>query len=87
MMKWFVCLFLSVSTVQIHAYENVNPYDIHASVIIENGNFKIQASYVVGIDICSACAFITDYEGAKNMPVILESKALSRALEAERGRG
>lgn len=78
MMKWFACLLLSVSAIQIHAYENSNPYDVHASVITENGHFRIQASYEVPIDICAAYGFITDYEGAKNMPGILESKIISR---------
>jgi len=78
MMKWLVCLFLSASAIQIHAHENINPYDVHASVITEYGHFKIQASYEVAIDICSAYAFIADYEGAKNMPRILESKIISR---------
>jgi hypothetical protein len=78
MMKWFACLLLSLSAIQSYAYENTNPYDVHASVITENGHFRIQASYEVAIDICSAYAFITDYEGAKNMPGILESKIISR---------
>jgi len=78
MMKWFACLLLTLSAIQIHAHENTNPYDVHASVITENGHFRIQASYEVAIDICSAYAFITDYEGAKNMPGILESKIISR---------
>jgi hypothetical protein len=78
MVKWFAWLLLSVSAIQSHAYEYTNPYDVHASVITENGHFRIQASYEVAIDICSAYAFITDYEGAKNMPGILESKIISR---------
>ena len=78
MAKWFISLLLSLSMIQIHAQENVNLYNVQASVIFEDGHFRIQASYEVPIDICSAYAFITDYEGAKNIPGIVESRVISR---------
>ena len=78
MMKWIVCLFLFISALHSHAQENANPYDVQVSVISEDGYFKIQASYAVPIDICAAYAFITDYEGAKSIPGIVESKVISR---------
>jgi hypothetical protein len=78
MTKWFACLLLSLTAINIHSHEYTNPYDVQASVNTENGHFKIQASYEVPIDICAAYAFITDYEGAKNFPGILESKIISR---------
>jgi hypothetical protein len=78
MIKWFACLLLSLSAIQIHAHEYSNPYNVQVSVISEDRHFRIQASYEVPIDICAAYAFITDYEGAKNIPGILESKVISR---------
>jgi len=78
MIKWFACLLLSLSAIQIHAHEYSNPYNVQVSVISEDRHFRIQASYEVLIDICAAYAFITDYEGAKNIPGILESKVISR---------
>jgi hypothetical protein len=78
MMKWLIFLFLPVITLQSYANDNANPYDVQVNVISEKEQFKIQASYVVPIDICAAYAFITDYEGAKNIPGILESKVVSR---------
>jgi hypothetical protein len=78
MIKWFACLFLSLSAIQIHAHENSNPYNVQASVIFEDGHFRIEASYEVPIDICASYAFITDYEGARNIPGIIESKVISR---------
>jgi ribosome-associated toxin RatA of RatAB toxin-antitoxin module len=41
--------------------------------------FQVSASYEVPITICEAFAFITDYEGAKNLPGIVDSKVLSRS--------
>ncbi|MBU3550569.1 SRPBCC family protein [Polynucleobacter sp. MWH-Berg-3C6] len=78
MIQWFICLFLSLSTIQSHAYENSNPHDVQVSVSSEDGHFKILASYEVPIDICTAYTFITDYEGAKYVPGIIESKVISR---------
>lgn len=77
-MKWIICLLLSLSVIQSHAQENANPYDVQVSVISEGDLFKIVASYQVPIDICAGYAFITDYESAKNIPGIVESKVVSR---------
>ena len=64
---------------QGHAQENVNPFDVQVSVSQIEGRFQIQANYVVPTSICNAFSFITAYEGAKNIPGILESKVISRA--------
>lgn len=58
--------------------ENTNPYDVQVSTKTIDGRFQIEASYTVPINVCNAFAFITAYEGAKNIPGILESKVLSR---------
>jgi hypothetical protein len=58
----------------------MNLYDVHASVITENGHFKIQASYEVPIDMCAAYAFITDYEAAKKISQEFLSQKSYRGL-------
>jgi len=62
-----------------YAQENANPHDVHVSTKAMDGRIQIEASYSVPINICNAFAFITAYEGAKNIPGILESKVISRA--------
>lgn len=77
-MKWIFPLALVLLISQSHAQENANPFDVQVSVSPIEGRFQIQASYVVPINICNAFSFITAYEGAKNIPGILESKVISR---------
>jgi hypothetical protein len=77
-MKWFFPLTLVLLISQSHAQENANPFDVQFSVAQIEGRFHIQASYAIPMNICNAFAFITDYEGAKNIPGILEAKILSR---------
>lgn len=78
-MKIIFPLTLILLTSQAHTQENVNPFDVQVSVNPVDGRFQIQASYIVPINICSAFAFITDYEGMKSIPGILEVKVISKA--------
>ena len=78
-MKWFFSLTLFLLIPQVHAQENANPFDVQVSVNPVEGRYQIQASYILPINICSAFAFITDYEGMKSIPGILEVKVISRA--------
>ncbi len=77
-MKWILPLPLVFLISQSQAQEKANPFDVQVSVTPIEGRFHIQASYAIPINICSAFAFITDYEGAKNTPGILEAKIISR---------
>jgi len=77
-MKWIIALTVVLLVSQSHAQESSNPFDVQVSVTAVEGRFHIQASYAIPINICNAFAFITDYEGAKNIPGILEAKILSR---------
>ena len=61
------------------AQELPNPYDLKVAVSRAGDRFQVNASYEVPITICEAFAFITDYEGAKNLPGIVDSKVLSRS--------
>ena len=78
-MKWIFPLTLVLFLSQGYAQENTNPYDVQVSTRPIDGRIQIDASYTVPINICSAFAFLTAYEGAKNIPGILESKVLSRS--------
>jgi Polyketide cyclase / dehydrase and lipid transport len=78
-MKWIFPLALVLLLSQGQAQENSNPFDVQVNVSPIEGRFHIQASYSVPIDICNAFSFITAYEGAKNIPGILESKVISRS--------
>lgn len=77
-MNWLLTLILFFPISMSHAQENANPFDVQVSVSPIEGRFHIQASYVVPINICNAFAFITDYEGVKTTPGILEAKVISR---------
>jgi hypothetical protein len=77
-MKWIFSLMLVFLISQSHSQENANPFEVQVSVTPIEGRFHVQASYSAPIDICNAFSFITAYEGAKNIPGILESKVISR---------
>ena len=77
-MKWIFPIALVLLLSQGYAQENTNPYDVQVSTRPIDGRIQIDASYTVPINICSAFAFLTAYEGAKNIPGILESKVISR---------
>lgn len=78
-MKWLFPLALVLLISHGYAQENINPYDVQVSTRLIDSRFQIQASYTVPINLCTAYAFITSYESAKNIPGILESKVISRA--------
>lgn len=77
-MKWFLTLALAFFITQSFAQENSNPFDVWVSVTQVDGRFHAQASYSMPINICSAHVFITDYEGSKNIPGIIEARVISR---------
>jgi len=77
-MKWILSITFIFLISHSHAQESVNPFDVQVSVTPIDGRFHIQASYSIPINICNAYAFITDYEGTKNIPGILEAKIISR---------
>jgi len=77
-MKYLITLVLAFFASQGFAQENANPFDVQVSVSSADGRFRIQAGYSLPINICKAYAFITDYEGSKNIPGIIEAKVVSR---------
>lgn len=77
-MKWLYSLILILFVPLSYAEENVNPFDVQVGVTPINGRLQINASYVVPINICTAYRFITDYEGSKHIPGIIEATVISR---------
>jgi Polyketide cyclase / dehydrase and lipid transport len=55
-----------------------SPFDLKVFVGRSGPGFQVQASYVAPVNECQAYAFLTDYEGAKNIPGIRDSKVLVR---------
>jgi len=78
-MKQLLYFFLIAWFSIAFAQEISNPYDLKVGVTRAGDRFQVNASYEVPINVCEAFAFITDYEGAKNLPGIVESKVLSRS--------
>jgi hypothetical protein len=78
-MKRLLYFFLIASTGIAFAQESSNPYDIKVAVTRLGDRIQVNASYEAPITPCEAFAFITDYEGAKNLPGIVDSKVLSRS--------
>ncbi|QWD74246.1 cyclase/dehydrase [Polynucleobacter sp. TSB-Sco08W16] len=78
-MKLLLALALTFFISHGFAQENSIPIDVQVNVTPIDGRFHIQASYSLPTSICSAYAFITDYEGSKNIPGIVEAKVISRA--------
>lgn len=78
-MKQLFYFFLIALTGVALAQESSNPYDLKVAVTRVGDRFQVNASYEVPITPCEAFAFITDYEGAKNLPGIVDSRVLSRS--------
>ncbi len=78
-MKQFLALLFSISISIALAQDARNPFDLKVEVSRIGDRFQVSASYDVPMNLCEAFAFLTDYEGANNLPGILESKVLSRA--------
>jgi ribosome-associated toxin RatA of RatAB toxin-antitoxin module len=78
-MKQLLYFFLIAAFGVSFAQETSNSYDLKVAVTRAGDRFQVNASYEVPINVCEAFAFITDYEGAKILPGIVESKVLSRS--------
>jgi Polyketide cyclase / dehydrase and lipid transport len=77
-MKLFAFLMTAVVLSSAYAQESANPFDVQVTVSPLGERLQINASYAVPINICSAYAFITDYEASKNIPGIIDAKIVSR---------
>jgi hypothetical protein len=74
-----LCLQLLLIPLACFAASDGVPFDLKVFVGRSGSGFQVQATYVAPVNECQAYAFLTDYEGAKNIPGIRDSKVLSRA--------
>jgi Polyketide cyclase / dehydrase and lipid transport len=77
-MKLILSFLLSFMASMAFAQNVPTPNDLKVSVSRVGGKFQVSASYQVPITLCGAYAFLTDYEGARNIPGIVESKIIAR---------
>ena len=77
-MKYLVLCVFSVLAFNCNAAEHQTKTEAVVSVQKVGDRFELKASYAAPMDICNAFAFITDYEDAKNIVGITESKIISR---------
>jgi hypothetical protein len=78
-MKRILCIVLFASFGMALAQDAANPYDLKLAIARAGDRFQVNASYELPITVCEAFAFITDYEGAKSFPGVVDSKVLSRS--------
>ena len=77
-MKHLVVCTIGVLVFICNATEHQPKADVVVSVHKVGDSFEVKASYAVPMNICNAFAFITDYEDARNIKGIAESKIISR---------
>jgi hypothetical protein len=78
-MKRILCILFFASFGMALAQDAANPYDLKLAIARAGDRFQVNASYELPITVCEAFAFITDYEGAKSFPGVVDSKVLSRS--------
>ena len=78
MKYWIFCFFILWAMLCEATSQHVSS-DLHVSVHKVGEAFEVKASYLVPMNLCNAFAFITDYEDAKNIKGIVESKIISKA--------
>jgi hypothetical protein len=75
--KHLLFWLLNILVIAISAADQ-SPKDVIVDVHKVGDKFEVKASYLVPMDLCNAFAFITDYEDARNIKGIAESKIISR---------
>lgn len=78
MKPFFAFLLFSFLSIAL-AQEGQNPFDLKLAVSRDGDRFQVIASYDLPMNVCEAFAFITDYEGANDLPGVVESKVLARS--------
>ena len=77
-MKYIHFCALSLFIYVCSAAEQDHKGDLIVSVLKVGDSFELKASYSAHMSLCNAFAFITDYEDARNIKGIAESKIISR---------
>ena len=76
---FFSVLFVSCQALLNPVYAISNTFDLHLQVYPNEDQFQIIADYKVSLSPCQASAYLKDYEGARSIPGIKESKIISRS--------
>lgn len=58
--------------------EDADIYRVSTSVVRHKDVFEIQANYLTPLNACEAYRYLTDYEAAKKVPGVLDSKTIKR---------
>ena len=74
---FIVLIFFRASTVFASEYSS---NDVQVNVVRDGDQFKISASYHTPLNLCQAYNYLTDYEAAKNVPGVIESKFSRESL-------
>ena len=65
--------------ITFNTYAVSNAYDLNLQVYPKGDRFQIIANYKVALSPCQAMLYLKDYEGAKSIPGIKESKIVKRS--------
>ena len=76
--KKLIFVFLMTLIGSAYAQELSNGNDLQVSATREESRFHIKVSYLTSRSLCEAFSYLTDYEGAKKIPGIVESKVIQR---------
>ena len=74
MKYFFALLFLSIANT-VWADNSDKLFNVQSNVVRQGDTFLIYASYQTPLNACQAYRFLTDYEAAKKIPGVIESKA------------
>ena len=69
-----ICLLLMLSKMVFSMAINPDDYEVSVDVLHQGEIFHIVASYKTPLNLCQAYRYLTDYEVARNVPGIIESK-------------
>ena len=70
---------LSITNFTVFADNPQDAFHVKASVVQQGDTFLISASYQSPLNECQAYRFLTDYEAAKKVPGVIDSKATRRS--------
>ena len=79
LMKHVLAAILLICSSIALAQDVGTPLELKLAVARMGDRFQINASYEAPINVCDAFAFITDYEGAKYLPGVVDSKVVSKS--------
>jgi hypothetical protein len=80
-MKFFITLIFLFIIQSVWADNSDKLFNVQSSVVRQGDTFLIYASYQTPLNACQAYRFLTDYEAAKKVPGVIESKATRQSSD------